>query len=166
MHARSGPRPARLDCLPKLRMTGMVREPFWEPDQPSRTARQRTATAFGRSAKREERGDGSFGTCDQDLRIRRLGAPGTGLSTKAVRGVRGPELRRPSAHVHAPINAQPMALLRSSGAKGVRAPNLDPMRARRPQLTITECFYAIERRPHTRSLDVHTPTPPISRRPD
>jgi hypothetical protein len=42
-----------LGCLPKLRMTVMVLEPFWEPDQPSRAARKRTAKAVGRSTKRE-----------------------------------------------------------------------------------------------------------------
>ena len=115
------------------------------------------------SPRSADRGSGREGRpADQSGRLvetygsEKAGAPGTGLSTKAVRGVRGPELRRPSAHVHAPINAQPMVLLRSPGAKGVRAPNLDPMWAQRPQLTITERFYATCASTYTVAGGAHT----------
>lgn len=36
----------RVKTFPKLRMAEMIREPFWEPGQPSRAARQRAATVL------------------------------------------------------------------------------------------------------------------------
>lgn len=64
-------------------------------------------------------------------------------------------------HVHAAITARSLspALLRPSGAKGVRAPNLGPIWAQRPRLTITERLLAFEAAATPRSLEMQTPIP-------